>query len=47
MTGINIPDMVTLVKSHGLIPVPIDVDPETMYPDSPEIVKGLITEKVF
>jgi hypothetical protein len=30
MMGINIPDMIQIVKEHGCIPVPIDYNLETM-----------------
>jgi hypothetical protein len=32
MMGINIPDMIQIVKEHGLIPVPVDYNIETMSP---------------
>ena len=32
MTGINIGDMIKIIEEHGLIPVPIDLDPYTMAP---------------
>lgn len=32
MTAINIGDMVRIVEEHGLIPVPVDLDPYTMAP---------------
>jgi len=32
MTGINIGDMIQIIKEHGLIPIPIDLDPYTMAP---------------
>ncbi len=31
--AINIPDMVTIVQAHGLLPVPIDLDFDTLSPD--------------
>ena len=46
MTGINIPDMVQIIKEHGLVPVPIDYDLETMNPKSFDDVKAAITDKV-
>jgi perosamine synthetase len=33
MSALTIPDMVTIVRHHGLVPVPIDLDPRTMAPD--------------
>jgi dTDP-4-amino-4,6-dideoxygalactose transaminase len=32
MTAINIGDMVKIVEEHGLVPVPVDLDPYTMAP---------------
>jgi len=32
MTGINIGDMIKIIQEHGLIPIPIDLDPYTMAP---------------
>ena len=46
MTGINIPDMVQIMKEHGLVPVPIDFDIETMKPLRMDDVKDAINEKV-
>jgi dTDP-4-amino-4,6-dideoxygalactose transaminase len=46
MSAVNIPDMVRIVKEHGLVPVPFDVDPRTMEPSSPEELKKLISPKV-
>jgi len=46
MTAVNIPDMVRVVKEHGLIPVPFDVDPRTMAPNPPEELRKLISAKV-
>ena len=45
MTSINIPDMVRIVKEHGLIPVPVDINLETTAP-SIEDLKSVITAKV-
>ena len=47
MTGINIPDMINIVKEHGLVPVPVDFDLETMSPVSYDEVKAAFTEKVM
>ena len=46
MTAVNIPDMVRIVTEHGMVPVPFDVDPRTMEPDSPEEFRKLISPKV-
>ena len=32
MTAINIPDMVQIFNEHGLVPIPVDIDPYTMSP---------------
>lgn len=44
MTGINIPDMARIVKEHGLVPVPVDISPDTMEP-SLEQIKAATSEK--
>jgi len=44
MTAINIPDMVQIFTEHGLVPVPVDIDPYTMSP-SLEAIKNACTEK--
>jgi hypothetical protein len=46
MTGINIPDMVQIIKEHGLVPVPIDYDLDTMTPKNYDDVKNATNEKV-
>ena len=33
LSAINIPDMSVVLKAHGLVPVPIDVDVDTLEPD--------------
>lgn len=30
LTGVNIPDMTQVFRLHGLIPVPVEVDPHTL-----------------
>ena len=30
MTGVNIPDMVRIIEEHGCVPVPVDLDLDTM-----------------
>jgi len=32
MTGINIGDMIQIIKDHGLVPIPVDLDLYTMAP---------------
>lgn len=44
MTAINIGDMYKIVEAHGLIPVPVDLDPYTMQPTL-DLVKAAVTEK--
>lgn len=44
MTAINIGDMTKIVEEHGLIPVPVDIDPYTMAPSLQQI-KAATTEK--
>jgi hypothetical protein len=46
MMGINIPDMIKIVQEHGLIPVPIDYDLDTMAPKNFEDIRTLTTDKV-
>jgi hypothetical protein len=46
MTGINIPDMVQIMKEHGMVPVPIDYNLDTMHPVNLDDVKSAITDKV-
>jgi hypothetical protein len=46
MMGINIPDMIKIVEEHGLIPVPIDYDIDSMTPKNFDDVKALTTDKV-
>ena len=46
MTGINIPDMVQIIKEHGLVPVPIDFDIDTMNPIRMDDIKDAINENV-
>ena len=45
MSAINIPDMVQIVKEHGLVPVPLDLNIDKMEPVSFEAIKPLINEK--
>lgn len=32
MSGVTIPDMVRVVREHGLVPVPVDLDLDTLFP---------------
>jgi len=36
MTAVNIPDMYNIVKEHGLIAVPFEIELDTMHPHSLE-----------
>eukprot|EP00826_Nyctotherus_ovalis_P049802 TRINITY_DN6042_c0_g1_i16.p1 TRINITY_DN6042_c0_g1~~TRINITY_DN6042_c0_g1_i16.p1 ORF type:complete len:233 (-),score=56.23 TRINITY_DN6042_c0_g1_i16:532-1230(-) len=44
MTSINIPDMMQIVKEHGLVPVPVDINVETTAPTLDDI-KAAATSK--
>ena len=33
LSAVTIPDMPRIVRAHGLVPVPVDVDPESLAPD--------------
>jgi perosamine synthetase len=43
-TAVNIPDMFELLEHHGLVPVPVDLDPATLAPQ-PSDVRAALTEK--
>lgn len=45
MMGINIPDMIQIVKEHGCIPVPIDYNLETMTVNNWDDIKQATTDK--
>jgi hypothetical protein len=47
MMGINIPDMVQIIKEHGLVPIPVDYNLDTMHPTSFDDVRSAITDKVI
>ena len=44
MTAINIQDMIKITEEHGLVPVPVDIDPYTLMP-SLDAIKAATTEK--
>jgi hypothetical protein len=46
MMGVNIPDMIQIIKEHGLIPVPVDYNIDTMQPNNWDDVKALTSDKV-
>ena len=45
MTAINIPDMCQIIKEYGLVPVPFDIDTDTMTPLQYDELEKLITSK--
>ena len=34
VSAITIPDMIRIIEHHGLVPVPVDLDPQSMSPDN-------------
>jgi hypothetical protein len=46
MMGINIPDMIQIIKEHGCIPVPVDYNIETMGVNNFDDIKALTNDKV-
>ena len=44
MTCVNIPDMVKIIRHHGLVPVPVEIDCETLGPNM-EDFKNAFTSK--
>ena len=44
MTAINIPDMVKVIREHGLVPVPVDIDPHTLAPTA-AAVEALVSPR--
>jgi dTDP-4-amino-4,6-dideoxygalactose transaminase len=42
MSALTIPDMARIVEHHGLVPVPVDLDPATLAP-TPETIRSAIT----
>lgn len=45
MTAINIPDMVKVIRYHGIIPVPVEIDPKSLGPKLEDIEKLYNPEK--
>uniref|UniRef100_H3HBS6 Uncharacterized protein n=1 Tax=Phytophthora ramorum TaxID=164328 RepID=H3HBS6_PHYRM len=43
-SAITIPDMLYVLRYHGLVPVPVDLDPETLAVDV-EVLKKAVTQK--
>lgn len=46
MMGINIPDMIQIIKEYGCVPIPVDYDLNNMAPSSWEAIKEACTDKV-
>ncbi len=44
MSAVTIRDMARVVEEHGLVPVPVDLDPSTMAPE-PDAIRRAITPK--
>jgi dTDP-4-amino-4,6-dideoxygalactose transaminase len=44
VTALTIPDMVTILKRHQLIPVPLDISPDTLAPN-PEALRRCLSPK--
>lgn len=44
MSALTIPDMAAIVEHHGLVPVPLDLDPATMAPTA-DSIRRLATDK--
>jgi perosamine synthetase len=42
MSAANIPDMVRIVESHGLVPYPVDLDPATLSVDPDRLADSLL-----
>ncbi|HEY0734391.1 MAG TPA: aminotransferase class I/II-fold pyridoxal phosphate-dependent enzyme [Herpetosiphonaceae bacterium] len=41
VSAVTIPDMITLLEQHGLVPVPIDLDPETLAVDLDQLRQAI------
>ncbi|CAM9585611.1 unnamed protein product, partial [Hapterophycus canaliculatus] len=39
-SALTIPDMVTIFEEHGLVPVPVDLDPQTLAPEPGALEAG-------
>ena len=44
LSAITVPDMPAIVRAHGLVPVPVDVDPETLEPD-PQALRDALSPR--
>ncbi len=46
VSAITIPDILEIIRSHGLVPVPVDLDPQTLEPDPDSLNSGLTPRAV-
>jgi dTDP-4-amino-4,6-dideoxygalactose transaminase len=44
LSAVTIADMTRIVRAHGLVPVPVDIDPQTLEPD-PDSLRSAVTSK--
>jgi perosamine synthetase len=44
VTALTIPDMVTIIQRHNLVPVPVDIHPDTLAPD-PDDLRASVTAR--
>lgn len=44
VSAITIPDMVRIIQGHGLVPVPVDVEPSTLAPRT-DLAEQLVTDR--
>ena len=47
MTAINIPTMITILRYHELIPVPVEIDPKTLSPSIEDLDKAYHPKVIF
>lgn len=45
VTSINIPDMISIIRHHSIVPVPVEIDPETLAPSLEEIKQAYNKKK--
>ena len=46
VSAITIPDILEIIRSHGLVPIPVDLDPLTLEPDPDSLNSGLTSRTV-
>lgn len=46
VSAVTIPDILEIIRSHGLVPVPVDLDPQTLEPDPDSLNNGLTPKAV-